>query len=696
MNPAELDTAQWVAAAEAMGAKYIVFVAKHVGGFCMWQTETTDYSVKSIPWRGGQGDVLGDLAASCRQRGMKLGVYLSPCDGKHGAGVGGRCRSPEEQQRYNDLYRRQLTEVLTRYGEMFEVWFDGSNVVPVSDLLRKHAPRAMVFQGPDATIRWVGNESGVAPYPAWNSLPVAEAKSGVATARHGDPQGKAWMPNECDARIRESWFWNSHNAGSLKSVEELMEMYYQSVGHGAVLLLNQTPDTTGKIPAADVLRGAEFGAEIKRRFGQSLAETTGEGAAVELALPKAMAVDHVITMENILDGERIREYVIEGWAGNAWQPLCQGTAVGHKKIDRFAPTEVTKIRLRVVKSAAPPRIRKLAAYSVFGAAEPPEPPAQAPVGHWTGDEIRDGAVPDASGKQRHGKAHGVTTEQGRIGNGLRFNGRDSFISLGELEAFRGDFTIAAWVNPAPAGRGVRCLVSKETTNVGANQCRFYLAAGNRLGFMMSGFGEAHLWPFEARDAVVPTDAWSHVAVTRRGANFVLYLNGKAVGTKASPGMIYHRNSADVKLGANFDTSGRPVQVFDGLLDDVRLYNRALAAEEVATLGAGGTQDAAWTWKPGQLKADWQPVDIDITPFCKEAGQYEVTFRKTAGRGDIELQSLTLFCDNRETPEWIQRTNKPNSYVATLPGVGVPLRLRATVRSQGGSDSAGSVVIRRRP
>ena len=165
MNPSELDTEQWVAAAEAMGAKYIVFVAKHVGGFCMWQTETTDYSVKSIPWRGGKGDVLGDLAASCRKRGMKLGVYLSPCDRKHGAGVGGRCGSPAEQQRYNELYRRQLTEVLTQYGEMFEVWFDGSNIVPVSDLLHKHAPERWCSRGPTP------RSAGSATKAVWRRTP---------------------------------------------------------------------------------------------------------------------------------------------------------------------------------------------------------------------------------------------------------------------------------------------------------------------------------------------------------------------------------------------------------------------------------------------------------------------------------------------------------------------------------------------
>lgn len=202
-NPTKLDTDQWVAAAEAMGAKYIVFVAKHVGGFCTWQTETTDYGVKDTPWRGGKGDVMADLAESCRKRNIKLGVYLSPADRKQGAGVGGRCGDEEAQRRYDKIYRQQLTELLSRYGEMYEVWFDGSNVVEVGDILKKHAPHAMIFQGPHATIRWVGNESGVAPYPAWNAVSEEAARSGVATARHGNPDGDAWLPNECDARI----FW---------------------------------------------------------------------------------------------------------------------------------------------------------------------------------------------------------------------------------------------------------------------------------------------------------------------------------------------------------------------------------------------------------------------------------------------------------------------------------------------------------
>jgi alpha-L-fucosidase len=164
--------------------------------------------------------------------------------------------------------------------------------------------------------------------------------------------------------MRSTWFWNTHNADTLKSVSRLVDMYYRSVGHGAVLLLNHTPDTMGRIPEADVKRGAEFAAEIRRRFGRSLAETSGSGELVELDLGGVTRVDHVATMEDITGGERVRRYVVEGLAADGWQELCRGTAVGHKKIDRFPPVQVSRIRLRVLQSADRPQIRRLAAHWV--------------------------------------------------------------------------------------------------------------------------------------------------------------------------------------------------------------------------------------------------------------------------------------------------------------------------------------------
>jgi alpha-L-fucosidase len=394
INPEQLDTDQWADVAVAMGAKQIVFVAKHVGGFCWWQTDTTDYSVKHTPWRGGKGDVMKDLAESCRKRSLKLGVYLSPADRKHNVGVGGRAKDPAEQENYSRIYRQQLTELLSRYGEISEVWFDGSNTVPVADILQKYAPQAMVFQGPQATLCWIGNEEGIARYPTWNGIPSEKARSGVATGFDGDPDGDAWLPNECDARIRADWFWSTKNAATLKSVEQLMHMYYRSVGHGAVLLLNHAPDTTGRIPEADVWRAAEFGAEIQRRFGKSLAETAGQGNLVELNLGKPTRIDHVITAEDIVHGERVREYVVEGQAdAGVWRQLCEGSAIGHKKIDRFAPVEVSKLRLRVPRAAAEPRIRRLAAFSVWGERMPAESVAElSSVTHtiwrWSAENVR--------------------------------------------------------------------------------------------------------------------------------------------------------------------------------------------------------------------------------------------------------------------------------------------------------------------
>jgi alpha-L-fucosidase len=303
-----------------------------------------------------------ELSASCKKRGLRLGVYLSPQDKREGAGLSGRCATEQAQARYNALFRQQLTELLTNYGPLMEIWFDGSCEVNVGDLIQRHAPDAMVFQSPWATIRWVGNEDGIATYPAWNSLPAAAARSGVATNSHGRPDGDAWMPLECDVPLRRSWIWREQGAATIKSLDHLMDLYYRSVGHGTVLLLNHTPDIHGLIPEPDVRRAAEFGAEIRRRFGRSVAETAGQGTVVELSIPAGCRVDHVMTMEDIAAGERIRSYAVEGLIDGAWKILATGTAVGHKKIDAFPSVRAERLRLRVVASADTPLIRRLAAF----------------------------------------------------------------------------------------------------------------------------------------------------------------------------------------------------------------------------------------------------------------------------------------------------------------------------------------------
>jgi alpha-L-fucosidase len=366
MDPEKLDTDQWVRVAESMHAKYIVFVAKHEGGFCWWPTETTDFCVRHSPWRGGKGDVLRDLSSSCKARGMKLGVYLSPQDKKHAIGIGGKAKTPEEQAKYEKLFRQQLTEVLSRYGTMCEVWFDGSLVFDVGDILSKHAQHAMVFQGPQATIRWVGNEDGIAPETNWNAVKFGQKKWGDYTSEDGDAGGDRWLPNECDARLRSTWFWNTKGEKTIKSVEQLMDMYCKSVGRGAVLLLNNTPDRSGLIPEPDAKRAAEFGAELDRMFSHPAAEVIGNMPWVNprtLALNVPMKIDRALTLEDIGAGQRVRRYVIEGRVGGGeWKELAAGTSIGHEKIDRFAPLEVSEVRLRCVESAGEPMLRRFAVY----------------------------------------------------------------------------------------------------------------------------------------------------------------------------------------------------------------------------------------------------------------------------------------------------------------------------------------------
>jgi len=370
INPTRLDTDQWCHAAQLWGAKQILFVAKHTGGFCWWQTETTQYGIKETPWKGGKGDVLADLAASCRKQGLNLGVYVYPGDDTWGApmGSGGRTKDPAKQEAYNRVFRQQLTEVLTRYGPSTEVWFDGSCIIEVGDILKQHARGAVIFQGPQATIRWPGTESGRLPYPAWNGLKSADLRTGVSTAAHGDPDGDAWAPLEADTTLYDhNWFWSAGNEKKRKRLEHLMDIYTKSVGRGGVLLLNSTPNTDGLIPEGDLKLYAAFGAEIARRFGQPVAEVKAQrGALVDLPLPRPTLVNHSVVMEDYREGERIRAYVVEGWIDGQWKELSQGSSVGRMKIDRFRPALVSRLRLRVTQSAAEPRIRRLAAFSVEG------------------------------------------------------------------------------------------------------------------------------------------------------------------------------------------------------------------------------------------------------------------------------------------------------------------------------------------
>lgn len=386
IDPKELNTDQWAQAAVNLGAKYIVFVAKHQGGFCMWQTDTTDYSIKNTPWKNGKGDVLADISKSCQKFGLKLGVYCCPRDDHFGAKTGGICKTPELQAAYDAMYRKQLTEVWSRYGPLVEIWFDGSTVTPIGDLIQKYQPHAMIFQGREATIRWVGNENGFAPYPCWNGIDEADAKSGTATSLNSDPDGSVWMPNEVDVSIRRpDWFWSTKNADKVLTESQLLSIYYRSVGRGSQLLLNIPANRDGLLSDKDCSVAKTFGAEIQRRFSRPLASVVESGRVITLTLPKPMNIDTVILQEDIAKGERVREYRLEGRVGPAWKLLGTGSAIGHKRIQPVVPVTVDAVRLVATKYVETPMIT----LAVFDTGVAPPADWNSPSEVWAANLVGD-------------------------------------------------------------------------------------------------------------------------------------------------------------------------------------------------------------------------------------------------------------------------------------------------------------------
>ena len=379
-QPARLDTDQWMEAARAVGAGYAVFVAKHCSGFLQWQSDLYPYGVRQSSWRGGRGDVVADFVESCRRYGIRPGLYASVSAngylGVDNPGLVNRGRGGDDarQREYVRSCEGMAAELWSRYGELFEVWFDGG-AIPVErggpdliPILREHQPDAICFQGPPGTpnmIRWVGNERGVAPYPCWSTADQGTGEAGeVEMCFAGDPGGALWIPGECDVPIRNhEWFWRPGDEGRIYSLDELVDMYYRSVGRNCNMLLNANPGPDGLVPLADMRRYEEFGAEVRRRFGAAVASTSGDGELVALELGRPRRIDHVVIMEDISRGERILEYAVECLAeGGGWRTLCGGQSVGHKRIQRFDTLSTSAIRLRTTKSKAeppPPRVLSL-------------------------------------------------------------------------------------------------------------------------------------------------------------------------------------------------------------------------------------------------------------------------------------------------------------------------------------------------
>jgi len=384
-NPVKLDTDQWIEAAKAAGAEYAVFTATHFNGFMQWQSDLYPYGLKQAPWRNGTGDVVADFVASCRRAGIKPGIYYSTHRNVYQTVWGhyvdwGKGRGTEKQQAYNRIAEKQLEELCTRYGDLVQIWFDAGVKLPheggpdVLPIFEKHQPDSVFYNSSRRSDhRWVGNEAGRVRLPSWATMPVGDdgavghnCKAWRRYLASGDPDGTVWSPGMADAPLRNhNWFWKPGEDKSVRSVSALMSMYYSSVGHNCNLLLGEVITSEGLVPEHDIQRLAEFGKEVRRRFATPVAETTGTGETVELKLRVPGRIDHMIAMEDIARGERIRQYVLEGLVpGGTWQPLCSGKCVGHKRIQSFAPVEVAAVRLRVSEARGTPQMRRLAVFDV--------------------------------------------------------------------------------------------------------------------------------------------------------------------------------------------------------------------------------------------------------------------------------------------------------------------------------------------
>lgn len=354
-NPTALDAGQWVAAAKAAGARYVVLVAKHHDGFCLWPTAETAYSVKASPWRNGKGDLVREVADAAHKQGLKFGIYLSPWD-RHEP----RYRNNAQ---YDDYYRKELTELMTRYGEITELWLDGAgseghmyDFDSYVRILRTYQPNTLIFADVGflqyGDIRWVGNESGYASEENWNVV---------------DRLGYLrWRPAEADTPLRtEHWFWHPNDEKSLKGLAELVETYHKTVGRGAQLVLGLAPDNRGLLPESDVARLRAFGDEIRRIYGpggEQPDEEWSSTAPLEIETGEPAIFDRAVTRERLSGGQRVERYTIEAWDGSQWNRLAAGTTIGHKKIDIFPRTTASRVRLRIVAASAAPQILEFRLY----------------------------------------------------------------------------------------------------------------------------------------------------------------------------------------------------------------------------------------------------------------------------------------------------------------------------------------------
>ncbi len=358
-RPKELDTDQWIRTAKEAGATYAILVAKHCTGFCLWPTEP--YSVRQA---GFEKDIVADFIRSCNKYNIRPGLYYScSCNGYMLADNPGRVISgdPEEQKRYIALVERQLTELWSRYGDLFEIWFDGG-ILPVDQggpdlkpIYEKFQPQAVRFQGSvigdENNTRWVGNERGIAPYNCWSATDGDSQFDGTqedSLIGSGTPDGALWSPAECDVPARKNeWFWKAGEDRKVLSGEKLMDLYYHSVGRNANLLLGIVVDDRGLIPEADRVQLRRMGELLHRRFSNKIAETSGKGISFELKIPGGAQIDHIVLREDQQNGHLVRGYTVELIRGKKTVQRFCAKAMGNKRIFHFLPRKADSVRLTI-------------------------------------------------------------------------------------------------------------------------------------------------------------------------------------------------------------------------------------------------------------------------------------------------------------------------------------------------------------
>lgn len=371
-NPAKLDCEQWVKTFVAAGMKGVILTAKHHDGFCLWPTGLTEYCIRNTPYKDGKGDIVRELSEACKKYGIKFAVYLSPWD-RNQAIYG----TPE----YVDYFYKQLHELLTNYGAVFEIWFDGANggdgwyggakdsrtidrktyyqYDRAYEMIDKYQPQAVVFSDGGPGCRWVGNENGFAGATNWSFLRAGEVYPGYPKYRelqYGHADGNQWVAAECDVSIRPGWFYHADQDNQVRSLANLVNIYYRSIGCNSVLLLNIPPDKRGLIHDNDVKRIKELTEYIKTTFADNKVERGNSawiakvGATKEYKLKKDALVNTFLIQEDITKGQRVEGFTVEVFTNGAWHHAGEGTTVGYKRLLQLSDCNAEKVRVTITGS----------------------------------------------------------------------------------------------------------------------------------------------------------------------------------------------------------------------------------------------------------------------------------------------------------------------------------------------------------